>query len=271
MSLTIPDALHGVNIAESALETIHAAIPEMDEEQLVATYQRAGELGKRAWLVQAHCLWEARQRKTGHNDGVMADLARGFGITKQYAGQLCGAWVAVPEEKRFSSVDLPLSKSFYNVAGQTDDPQGWAAHAEDRKAENPAFSVRDFRAEIAAARIIDEETGEVFNGGDWTEAPTPFTPPVAVLPPAQFIHEIGEGPARTQAAQAQWYAIVACLFRAAREGAELIKHWEPVEVARQLPPDFDPGFAAVEPLVEFVSGVIAARHDGNASAIRRVK
>lgn len=142
------EALHAVTLNEAAFVTLHDLIPRMDDEQLVETYRRADELGKRAWLVQAHCLWEARRRREHHNDPALADLARSFGISQQYAGRLCGAWSAVPDELRNSSGDLPLAKSFYVAAGETDTPQEWVAWAEDRKAENPGYSVRDFRAEI---------------------------------------------------------------------------------------------------------------------------
>lgn len=151
------EALHAVTVAESTFGALHDAIPHMDVDQIVATYQRAAELGKRAWLVQAHCLWEARERKQQHNDTALADLGRLFGITPQWAGQLCGAWQAVPDEIRISSGDLPLAKSFYVVAGQTDLPQQWAEWAEDRKAENPGYSVRDLRADIDQDQHLFEE------------------------------------------------------------------------------------------------------------------
>jgi hypothetical protein len=39
----------------------------------------------------------------------------------------------------------------YIVASQTDAPQFWLAYAEDRKAENPTYTISDFREEIKAA------------------------------------------------------------------------------------------------------------------------
>ncbi len=158
------DALHAVTLTESAFTTLHDLIPQMDDDQLIATYQRADELGKRAWLVQAHCLWEARQRKQGHNDDALSSLARRFGMTKEWAGKLCGAWEAVPEQIRIrSDVDLPLAKSFYVVAGETDTPQEWSAWAEDRKAENPGYSVRDLRADIDQDQNLFEEPRSVMD------------------------------------------------------------------------------------------------------------
>lgn len=264
MALTVGEALHGVNVVESVLETIHATIPSMDEEQLVATYQRASELGKRAWLVQAHCLWEARERRGSYHDGAIAALASQFGITKGYAHQLCGAWEAVPSSKRLDDGgDLPLSKSFYTVAGQTDEPQRWAAHAEDRKAENPSYSVRDLRAEIQSSRIIDTDTGEVFSGGDWSEAepapPVPFDLRTAIVG-----GEVGE-----HAGVARWHAVTTHLYRAAREAQPLLVGWQPGDLAVALSTEEAAGLAAIGPLVDFVAAVVAARRDNQ--HVRRIK
>lgn len=88
--------------------------------------------------------------------------------------------------------------------------------------------------------------------------------------PTALIADLSDGPARDHAAEAQWHAITVCLYRAAREGAELIRHWEPGAVARLLPPGDDRGLAALAPLLDFVAGVIAARRE-ESNAIRRVK
>lgn len=51
IALSPGDALHAVTITESAFTALHDLIPQMDDEQLIATYERADEMGKRAWLV----------------------------------------------------------------------------------------------------------------------------------------------------------------------------------------------------------------------------
>jgi len=147
ISPTAGEALHAVTLTEATFTTLHDLIPRMDDDQLIATYQRADELGKRAWLVQAHCLWEARARKQRQNDDALTSVARGFSISREWARKLADAWESVEPSTRIDG-DLPLAKSFYIEAGQTTNPPLWIAHAEDRKAENPTYSVRDFRADI---------------------------------------------------------------------------------------------------------------------------
>lgn len=149
----IGDALHAATTTESAFTALHGLIPEMGDDQLIATYQRAEELGKRAWLVQAHCLWEA-QRRNGHGDKLDAiyGICRTFEISRSSAYELIQVWEKFGEEISERSEILPLPRSYYVEAAQAPDPQKALALAEDKKAEDPRYSVRDFKAEIQAER-----------------------------------------------------------------------------------------------------------------------
>jgi hypothetical protein len=50
------------------------------------------------------------------------------------------------------------------VASQTDSPHFWLAYAEDRKAENPSYTISDFREEIRAAGAQRDGLGPPSDG-----------------------------------------------------------------------------------------------------------
>lgn len=195
ITLSAGDALHAVTITETAFTALHDLIPQMDDEQIVATYQRAGELGKRAWLVQAHCLWEARRRKDAYHDDDWHEIAAGFGVSRSWGQRLCGAWDAARESVlRSTDSDLPLAKSFYVVAGETDAPAEWVAWAEDRKAENPAYSVRDLRTDIEQDSHLFTEPAERHAVHFSSDTPEWYTPPAIIKAVEDFFDRIDLDP-----------------------------------------------------------------------------
>ena len=57
-----------------------------------------------------------------------------------------------------SNAKLALQEvTWYVVASQTDAPHFWPAHADDRKAEDPGYSVADFKEEIHIAGAKKED------------------------------------------------------------------------------------------------------------------
>lgn len=137
-------------------ESIHETIPTLTDDALVTVFHRAEEVRDQAWLIQAHCLWEARQRKHEYHDSAgLRVLYTLFAISQPRASELIGAWEAYAEASIGRPIDAPeLAKSFYVEAGQTENPQEWIRHAETRKQDDPAYSVRAFKADIAQEREI---------------------------------------------------------------------------------------------------------------------
>jgi len=130
---------------------LHDAIPRMTDDELIATYAQAEQMGRLSWQVQAHCLAEAKARKAYQNDGGIQAVAGGFQLHKTVASKRIRVWEAFGGEflQRNSDDRILTEYTWYEKAAYTDNPQRWLAHAEDRKAANPFYTIRDFCDEIA--------------------------------------------------------------------------------------------------------------------------
>jgi len=149
-TLTTPDVSMNVDGFFAAL---HDAIPTLSNDELIATYAQAEQLGRLAWQVQAHCLWEAKRR--GH--GEIAPVAAGFQVHKSRASHMIRVWETFGEKLRCRNYDMILTeRSWYEKAAETPEPERWIAHAEDAKASNPFYTIRDFCDEIAGAQQEDD-------------------------------------------------------------------------------------------------------------------
>jgi len=147
--------LHEASNARVFFQSIHDAIPAMSDEEIQATYTEAEQLGRLAWQVQAHCIYEAKQRKKHHNDGGILAAANGLQVSKSRASNLIRIWEAFGAEFGHPNSDdrILTEVSWYEKAAYTSDPRHWLAHAEDRKASNPFYTIRDFVGEIGEASI----------------------------------------------------------------------------------------------------------------------
>jgi N6-adenosine-specific RNA methylase IME4 len=128
---------------------LHDAIPGMSNDELISTFHNADDLRHRAWLVQAHCIYEARERGS-YGDNAVEAVARGFEITRAAAYELARVWEAFAPKLLGHPNSVVLPKSFYVEALEAEDPVKWVEHAEDQRAANPFYTVRTFKDEIAA-------------------------------------------------------------------------------------------------------------------------
>ena len=89
-------------------------------------------------------------------------MGRTFGIGWRQAYNLARVWEVffLAEDGAFCIQMQSCSLqevTWYIVASQTDSPHFWLAYAEDRKAENPSYTISDFREEIRAAGAQRED------------------------------------------------------------------------------------------------------------------
>lgn len=216
-------------------EELHAAIPQLEPEELLAMYHQAAYLGKQAWLVQAHILWEAKGRKAHHNDGGVRAVAEDFGISPSNASGLIRTWEAYGEDflSRRAPFDHMIGVSWYKTAAYTDDPQGWLEYAAARKKERPDYSIRDLRSDIEAGKIGSGEGRPPSPAAPSATAahqrqlpaPTPLRQPPAPAP----------APARDDLVD-RYLATVEVLSAALDDTDALIFHTDPAELAALLPP-----------------------------------
>lgn len=131
------------------VRAIHDQIPGMSEAELLETYKGARYLGKQAWLVSAHILWETRRRG---KHGDVRSVAAQFGLSKSQASVFIRTWETFAEH--FATTDLAsrlVGAAWYTATAYSDDPHGWIALAAERKDADPGYRVDDLRAEIVAA------------------------------------------------------------------------------------------------------------------------
>lgn len=136
------------------LSTFVAAIQQEPDEVLATLYGQMREIKQRVWQVQAAIIAELQER-ANYGDEATQGIAGRLNTsprTVQYRGKIYREILSHPESADVS--DILTEESWYREAVDTKEPRRWIKHAADRKAEDVAYSLRKFRAEIAA------ETGD---------------------------------------------------------------------------------------------------------------
>ncbi len=149
-----------LNLLEARLDVLIQGVPYLTDDQLVGLFSYLRSLDQRTWKAQAAILWEAKRRSV-YGDRAWEAMGRSFGIGWRQAYNLARVWeVYFRGEKGEYCNQLQNCSlqevTWYIVASETEAPRFWLAYGEDRKAEDPGYSVSDFREEI---RIAGARTG----------------------------------------------------------------------------------------------------------------
>src|SRR6266542_3523681 len=137
------------------------SIAFLDDEQLVEALRISRTVGKKAWLVQAAILYEA-QRQSIYGEGMLIGIARQFEIGVRQAEKYALVWRTFfdrdgtaesspgPREDCVNVDAIFLEEPSWYIVAITESPapHKWLAYAQDRKAENPRYSISDFRSDI---------------------------------------------------------------------------------------------------------------------------
>ena len=156
--------LAGFNQIELVLGNGIESIVFLDDEQLVEAFRISRTVGKKAWLIQAAILYEA-QRRSVYGEGMLVGIARQFEIGVRQAEKYALVWRTffdrdeTPEASQGSSTNnvnvdaIFLEEPSWYVVAATESPapHEWLAYAQDRKAENPRYSISDFRSDIESS------------------------------------------------------------------------------------------------------------------------
>jgi len=127
-----------------------SAIKREPDEVLSVLYDQVREIKHRAWQAQAAIIGELQER-ANYGDAALKGIADRLGITvrtAQYRGKIYREILSNPKNADVGAI--LLEESWYREAVDTDDPSRWIQHAAEHKAENTTYSVRKFRADIAA-------------------------------------------------------------------------------------------------------------------------
>ena len=167
-----------LNLTEDSLGHLHQALPYFTDEQLVEAFRYANSFGKRSWLIQAAILYEAQQRST-YGQHTLEAIARRFEIGLRQAQKYALVWKVFFDrdgEQENVNIDAILldEPSWYVVAvTETKEPETWLAYAQDRKMEDPRYSVASFRRDIMLARfaagVIDAQEAAAPTGPAMTD------------------------------------------------------------------------------------------------------
>lgn len=161
--------LAGFSRVELILGDGIGSVAFLDDEQLIEAFRISRTVGKKAWLIQAAILYEA-QRRSVYGERMLVGIARQFEIGIRQAEKYALVWRtfferdATPEdsEERINSVNVDAifleEPSWYVVAAtESPAPHKWLAYAQDRKAENPRYSIGDFRSDIHSVHPLGKE------------------------------------------------------------------------------------------------------------------
>jgi len=148
---------------ERSLNEAIGVIPYLDDEQLVEAFRTSRALGKRSWVLQAAILYEA-QRRSIYGDRSMEAIARRFEISLRQAEKYALVWrlffasddAGEGDGRTEKNVNVDVfsldEPSWYVVAAsESAEPKRWLAYAQDKKAGDPRYSIREFRSDIQEA------------------------------------------------------------------------------------------------------------------------
>src|SRR5438132_7243834 len=162
------------------------SIAFLDDDQLVEAFRISRTVGKKTWLIQAAILYEA-QRRSVYGEGMLLGIARQFEVGVRQAEKYALVWRTffdreetseAPPETSMNSVNVDAiflgEPSWYVVAAtESPAPHRWLAYAQDRKAENPRYSISNFRSDIQSVHppsvenLVPAGDGEERRGRWW--------------------------------------------------------------------------------------------------------
>ena len=157
--LDVPALFQFLNLAEESMSRLQETLPFLSDDQLVEAFAYASSFSRRSWLIRAAILHEAQQRSV-YGQRSLEAIARRFEIGLRQAQKYALIWKVLfakagKQENVNIDVFLLEEPSWYLVAAtETREPEKWLAYAQDRKAEDPRYSVAAFRREIHWAAMI---------------------------------------------------------------------------------------------------------------------
>ena len=140
--------LHQLALSEDCLERLIHDVPFLTDDQLVEAFASARSLGKRAWIIQAAILYEAQQRSV-YGDHSLEAIARRFEISLRQAEKYALVWkLYFGDDVNVDAILLNEPSWYVVAASESSDPEFWLGHAQDRKAQDPRYSISEFREDI---------------------------------------------------------------------------------------------------------------------------
>ena len=172
--LDVSRLFHLLTLVDGSLTHLVEAVPFLNDDQLVDAFASAQTFGKRGWLIQAAILYEAQQRSI-YGEGSLAAIARRFDISLRQAQKYALVWktffkndatpgdstdassaaVTPVENVNIDAIVLDDPSWYLIAAAETPDPAQWLAYAQDRKLEDPRYTVAAFRRDVRRARRIE--------------------------------------------------------------------------------------------------------------------
>jgi len=163
-----------LNIMDRSLVEALSLVTYLDDDQLVELFRACRSLGKRAWMLQAAVLHEAQQRSV-YGARSLEAVARRFEISVRQAEKYALVWRLffagenpdasdgqARENVNIDAFSLEEPSWYVVAATESPEPRRWLAYAQDRKAEDPRYSISAFRSDIhqalgEAATVIESE------------------------------------------------------------------------------------------------------------------
>lgn len=177
--LDTPSIFQNLNMAEGSLTQLFDVMAYLSDDQLVEAFNYASSFGKRSWLVQAAVLYEAQQRSIYGKQSLEA-IARHFEIGLRQAQKYALVWKVffggdgIEENVNIDAIVLDQPSWYVVAATETKEPEKWLAYAQDRKQEDPRYSVADFRRDVQRSNLSLLDTdGQDGNHNDQPNVPLP--------------------------------------------------------------------------------------------------
>ena len=147
-----------LDLVEGFFERATEEVKWLDNEGLVAATEATRNIGSGIWIYQAELIyWAMRRIPRGSRVERLNAIAEAMSMKQSYAYALLRIRESFPT---VVSDERKLPPGFYRVAATQPDPPAALAMAEERVAEDPRYTVRQFAKEVQGEAVCGWRHGD---------------------------------------------------------------------------------------------------------------
>ena len=124
------------------------SLKDKSTEELLGLYHSLVTIRQLAWTAQCAIIAELKGRAS-YGDKAVETVASQLGISRTTAYYRANEAELLSDPECAPLTTVLPQESWWAVASDTPEPKRWLQHAAERKADNPGYSIRQFKAEIA--------------------------------------------------------------------------------------------------------------------------
>lgn len=163
--------MHAIDVAEAKVQALIHSLPSLTDDEVIEFGKKAAELERAAFRIRGACAFEIKHRVARRLDGGRGNKDKECIGIKAMLGNVAAEWGI---DRGVMEQDLHIYEVFHD-AGSFDNPRlgrehfRFAASAPDpikaielaeSKLDQPGFTVKQFRLDVAALKGLRDESKE---------------------------------------------------------------------------------------------------------------